>query len=277
VLLEFNFRLFVSLSFSFSTTGQVLVRHPHKDRAGIYKTVADKAMAALFGASSFLFSLIYADPWRGDGACARFWRDMSATRGPAGRPGIDFVDGRMKDAGELRYSRRRGGSACVNEERKRPTDSAQDFSNQFGDVLRFLLVVSKDLVGRRCTITCFARRGAVCPWGGNLPVRWAKNRRHRTLIGPAGLIGEKMEARTRAVDQARTGMDWPRVHSHAVFDNGLTGNWPLFGGWREHGPAIGGRWMGAASGVVFSLVHQTMPYGKLQCKRAFSFSASGRW
>ena len=127
-----------------------------------------------------------------------FWRDIGEPIGMTTDAGSIWQA--IRDAGELRYLDG-GGVGCFNED-DQPTDRRKIFHHLtfYGFLLCFAAT---------CVATLYhyllAREAPYAWW--DLPVVLGTLGGIGLLIGPFGIIGREMAARSVLADQARTGMD----------------------------------------------------------------------
>ena len=212
----------------------------HTGPGAFYVLMPHNAMAVLFGVA-FLYALIALTM-----GLRAFWRDIGEPFGTLTEPGSLWQA--MKDAGQLRYLDG-GGVGCFNED-ERPTDHRRNYHHLtfYGFLLCF---------ASTCVATLYhyllAREAPYAWW--DLPVILGTLGGIGLVIGPVGLLAEKLKRDTALVDANSTGMD--TAFTLMLFLAGLTGLALLF--WRE--TSAMGPLLAMHLGVVFALFI-TMPYGK---------------
>jgi citrate/tricarballylate utilization protein len=212
----------------------------HTGPGAFYALMPHNAMAMLF-AAAFLYAMLALAM-----GVHAFWRDIGEPIGMTAGP--QSLWQAMKDAGQLRYLDG-GGVGCVNED-ERPSDRRKIYHHL--TFYGFLLCFAATSVA---TLYHFLlAREAPYPWW-DLPVVLGTLGGIGLLIGPAGLLVEKMKRDPVLVDQARAGMDVAFIAM--LFLTGLTGLALLL--WRD--TSAMGPLLALHLGVVFALFI-TMPYGK---------------
>ncbi len=212
----------------------------HAGPGAFYRLMPHTAMALLFGAA-FLYALIAMAM-----SLRSFWRDI-------GEPAHTLVEPlplwqAIKDASRLRYLD--GGEAgCFNQD-DRPSDSRRQFHHLtfYGFLLCFAATTVATLYHY------LLQREAPYPWY-DLPVLLGLAGGIGLVIGPIGLLREKMRRDPMLVDGRRLGMDVGFLAMLLL--TSLTGLALLV--FRE--TAAMGILLAVHLGVVFSLFI-TMPYGK---------------
>jgi citrate/tricarballylate utilization protein len=225
--------------FAAFTDHQVLVG-VHTGPGAFYALMPHKAMAALFGVA-FLYAVVAL------GLSLRaFWHDIGEPIGMAVEAGSLWQA--MKDAGRLRYLDG-GGVGCFNED-ERPTDRRRIYHHLtfYGFLLCFAATSVATLYHY------LLARQAPYPWW-DLPVVLGTLGGVGLLIGPAGLLAEKLKRDPAMVDETQIGMDVAFIVM--LFLTSLTGLALLF--WRD--TAAMGPLLAFHLGVVFALFI-TLPYGK---------------
>jgi citrate/tricarballylate utilization protein len=220
------------LGFAAATDPKVL-SGVHTGPGAFYALMPHTAMATLFGAA-FVYAIVALTM-----SLRAFWRDIGEPVGTAIEPGSLWQA--MKDAGQLRYLDG-GGVGCFNED-ERPTDRRKIYHHLtfYGFLLCFAATAVATLYHY------LLAREAPYPWW-DLPGIGL-------LIGPAGLLAEKLKRDPALVDEKRTSLDIAFILM--LFLTSLTGLALLF--WR--GTAAMGPLLALHLGVVFALFI-TLPYGK---------------
>lgn len=205
-----------------------------------YRVMPHNAMVALFG-GAFLYAIVAS--WMGVRA---FWRDIGDPVGPLSDRGSLWEA--MKDASRLRYLDG-GGVGCYGENDK-PTDNRRYYHHLtfYGFMLCFAATSVATLYHY------LLQREAPYPFW-DLPVVLGTLGGIGLLIGPVGLLSEKVKRDPVLQDESRLGMDVAFLAM--LFLTSLTGL--LLMVLRET-PAMG-LLLALHLGVVFALFI-TMPYGK---------------
>ena len=212
----------------------------HAGPGAFYALMPHNAMAVLFTAA-FVYAIVALVM-----GVRAFWRDIGEPVGMRVEPRSLWQA--MKDATRLRYLDG-GGVGCVNED-ERPGDWRKIYHHLtfYGFLLCFAATSVATLYHY------LLAREAPYPWW-DLPVVLGTLGGIGLLIGPAGLLAEKLKRDRALVDQARTGMDVAFIAM--LFLTSLTGIALLL---LRDTPAMGPL-LALHLGVVFSLFI-TMPYGK---------------
>ena len=212
----------------------------HTGPGAFYVLMPHNAMAALFGAA-----FLYAIAALAMGMRA-FWRDIGEPAGTLSDPSSLWQA--MKDAGQLRYLDG-GGVGCFNED-ERPTDRRRIFHH-----LTFYGFLS--CFASTCVATLYhyllAREAPYAWW--DLPVILGTLGGIGLVIGPVGLLAEKLKRDVALVDTSSSGMD--AAFTLMLFLTGISGLALLF--WRDSSAM--GALLALHLGIVFALFI-TMPYGK---------------
>jgi citrate/tricarballylate utilization protein len=211
----------------------------HAGPGAFYKLMPHNAMAALFGVA-FLYALVAI----GMGV-RNFWRDI-------GEPAATLVEPvslwqAIRDASTLRYLDG-GGVGCMNENEK-PTDSRRLYHHF--TFYGFMLCFAATGVA---TLYHYAGREAPYPWW-DLPVLLGTVGGLGLIVGPLGLLREKLRRDPALQDQAKYGMDVAFLAM--LFMTSLSGLALLL---LRATPAMGLA-LALHIGIVFALFI-TMPYGK---------------
>ncbi|CAH1692402.1 Citrate utilization protein B [Hyphomicrobiales bacterium] len=212
----------------------------HVGPGAFYKLMPHNTMAVLFSAVTLYAFVAIAMGIR------MFWRDI-------GEPASTFFEApslwqAMKDAGQLRYLDG-GGVGCMNEN-ELPTDRRRLYHHFtfYGFMLCFAATSSATLYHYLLDLH------APYPWY-DLPVVLGTLGGIGLLIGPLGLLREKLRRDPMMVDEKRFGMDVAFLAM--LFLTSLTGLLLLL---VRQTPAMG-MMLAIHLGVVFALFI-TMPYGK---------------
>jgi len=212
----------------------------HTRPGAFYAVMPHKTMVAVFGLA-FLYAIVALVM-----GLRAFWRDI-------GEPSSTLADPpslwqAMKDAGQLRYLDG-GGVGCFNED-ERPTDRRKVYHHFafYGFLLCF---------ASTCVATLYhyllAREAPYAGW--DLPVVLGTLGGIGLVVGPVGLLVEKLKRDAELVDKARSGMDTAFILMLLV--TSITGLALLL--WRD--TAAMGPLLALHLGVVFALFI-TLPYGK---------------
>ncbi len=212
----------------------------HTRPGAFYALMPHKTMVAVFGLA-FLYAIVAMVM-----GLRAFWRDI-------GEPADTLVDPpslwrAMKDAGTLRYLDG-GGVGCFNED-ERPTDRRKVYHHFtfYGFLLCF---------ASTCVATLYhyllAREAPYAWW--DLPVVLGTLGGIGLVVGPVGLLVEKLKRDAELVDKARSGMDTAFILMLLLIS--ITGLALLL--WRD--TAAMGPLLALHLGVVFALFI-TLPYGK---------------
>jgi citrate/tricarballylate utilization protein len=212
----------------------------HTGPGAFYQLMPHNAMAALFGAA-FLYAIIALVM-----GVRAFWRDIGEPVGMKADAGSLLQA--MRDAGELRYLDG-GGVGCFNED-DRPTDRRKIYHHL--TFYGFALCFAATAVGTLYHYL-LAREAPYAWW--DLPVVLGTLGGVGLLIGPIGLLNEKLKRDAVLVDQAQMGMDTAFIAM--LFLTALTGIALLL----LRDSAAMGPLLALHLGVVFALFI-TMPYGK---------------
>ncbi len=212
----------------------------HTGPGAFYKLMPHNTMAGLFGAA-FLYAILATVM----GARA-FWRDIGDPVGPLADPGSLWEA--MQDASRLRYLDG-GGIGCYSED-ERPTDNRRLYHHLtfYGFLMCFAATSVATLYHY------LLARQAPYPWW-DLPVLLGTLGGIGLLIGPVGLLREKLQRDPALQDAPRLGMDVAFLAM--LFLTSLTGLLLLV---LRATPAMG-LLLALHLGVVFALFI-TMPYGK---------------
>ena len=209
----------------------------HTGPGAFYKLMPHKTMALIFGAA-FLYAILALTF-----SIRSFWRDIGGGAANAGS-----LWQAMKDAGSLRYLDG-GGAGCMNED-DQPADNRRMYHHLtfYGFLLCFaatsVATLWHYLLGRE----------APYPWW-DLPVVLGTIGGIGLLIGPAGLMAEKLKRDPQIRDDARFGME--TAFLAMLFLTSLTGLLLLV----LRATSMMGPLLAIHLGVVFALF-VTLPYGK---------------
>ena len=205
-----------------------------------YRLMPHNVMASIFLAVGLFTLVALAMGFR------NFWRDIGAG-GPAPDDGRSFRQA-FRDGAALRYLDG-GGAGCYNED-ERPTDRRRLFHHLtfYGFALCFAATAAGTI------LHYLFDSPAPYAWY-ELPKLFGIPGGIGLVIGPAGLLHQKLRRDPQLVDEARFGMDVAFLAM--MFLTGLTGL--LLMAFRE--TAAMGVFLALHLGVVFSLF-LTMPYGK---------------
>ncbi|MBW8902532.1 MAG: tricarballylate utilization 4Fe-4S protein TcuB [Bradyrhizobium sp.] len=212
----------------------------HTGPGAFYALMPHDAMVVLFG-GAFLYAILALVM-----GVRAFWRDIAEPAGVLADGGSLWQA--MRDAASLRYLDG-GGVGCVNED-ERPSDRRKIYHHLtfYGFLLCFASTSSATL------LAYLLGREAPYPWW-DVPVVLGTIGGIGLLIGPLGLLVEKIKRDPVLVDRKRTGMDVAFIAM--LFLASLTGLALLI--WR-HSAAMGPL-LALHLGVVFALFI-TLPYGK---------------
>jgi citrate/tricarballylate utilization protein len=212
----------------------------HTGPGAFYKLMPHNAMALLFGLALLCAVLALVMGVRA------FWRDIGEPVGM--KTDAKSLLQAMRDAGELRYLDG-GGVGCFNED-DHPTDRRKLYHHF--TFYGFALCFAATCVGTLYHYL-LAREAPYAWW--DLPVVLGTLGGIGLVIGPIGLLAEKLKRDRVLVDEQQMGMDTAFIVM--LFLTGITGLALLF--WRE--TAAMGPLLALHLGVVFALFI-TMPYGK---------------
>ncbi len=212
----------------------------HTGPGSFYALMPHQTMVAVFGAA-FLYAIVALIM-----GLRAFWRDI-------GEPSSTLADPpslwqAIKDAGSLRYLDG-GGVGCFNED-ERPNDRRAIY-HHFA-FYGFLLCFASTSVATLYHYL-LAREAPYAWW--DVPVVLGTLGGIGLVVGPVGLLVEKLKRDVALVDQQRTGMD--TAFTLMLLLTGISGLALLL--WRE--TAAMGLLLALHLGVVFALFI-TLPYGK---------------